>query len=115
MVLKMSRSESANLKFFYNFHFLQFSVVCVLMIASPIKKNHVVYRWSDVRGYDGSNTRNLVDCYRLHPSHFFVALRNVYFNCKLLISELKFVQNFWVPSWIFHHLNCSFGPFWPMI
>jgi hypothetical protein len=54
-VPELSRTEFTYLKFFYDIHFLKFSVGRVLMIASPSGKRFKVYMRYNVRGSDGSN------------------------------------------------------------
>jgi hypothetical protein len=56
-VPKMNRNEFANLKYFYNFNLLHFSVGRVLMIGNPAGKKSKVYKRSKVRGFDSNLIR----------------------------------------------------------
>jgi hypothetical protein len=50
----MNRTELVDLKFFYNFYSLHFSVGHVSMIASLSKK------WSKVEGFDGNKEYKMI-------------------------------------------------------
>ncbi len=64
----MNITEFANLKVFYNFHFLHFSVGHVLMIASPTERRFKVYMRSNVRGFDSSSSKEARELARNGPN-----------------------------------------------